>query len=47
MAQVRDPICGMSVDTDRAPAHGTYGGQNVYFCSAMCRKKYEATHRPD
>jgi len=44
--QAKDPICGMSVDTDRAPAQGTYGGQKVYFCSAGCRRKYEASHPP-
>jgi P-type Cu+ transporter len=47
MAQARDPVCGMTVDTERAPAQGTYAGQKVFFCSAGCRRKYEATHRPD
>jgi YHS domain-containing protein len=47
MAQARDPVCGMNVDTDRAPAQGTYAGQKVYFCSAGCRRKYELSHRPD
>ena len=47
MADARDPVCGMNVDTERAAAQGSYGGQKVYFCSAACRRKYEATHRPD
>jgi YHS domain-containing protein len=46
MAESRDPVCGMKVNTERAPATGTYGGQVVYFCSVACRQKYEATHRP-
>jgi YHS domain-containing protein len=37
----------MTVETDRAAAQGTYGGQRVCFCSMACRRKYEATHRPD
>jgi Cu+-exporting ATPase len=45
MTMAKDPICGMSVDTERAPAKGTYGGQLVYFCSKGCLQKYEATHR--
>jgi len=47
MAKVRDPVCGMMVDTDRAPARGTYAGEVVYFCNAACQRKYEATHRQD
>lgn len=46
MVAAKDPICGMSVDTDRAPAKGVYGGKPVYFCSGACQKKYEATHKP-
>ena len=47
MSESRDPICGMKVDMERAPAQGSYGGQKVYFCSPACRRKYEATHAPD
>lgn len=43
MPQAKDPICGMSVDTDRAKFKGTYGGETVYFCSAGCQKSYEAS----
>jgi len=46
MPSAKDPVCGMSVNTERAPAQGLYGGQKVYFCSLACQKKYEATHRP-
>ncbi|MCI4369118.1 MAG: YHS domain-containing protein [Thermoplasmata archaeon] len=42
--KVKDPICGMTVDTDRAPEKGSYAGQWVYFCSAACKKRYEAAH---
>jgi Cu+-exporting ATPase len=47
MVTVRDPVCGMSVETGRAAAHGVYGGNPVYFCSVGCKKKYELTHTPD
>ncbi len=46
MVMVKDPICGMSVDSDRAPAKGVYGGKAVYFCSGGCQKKYELAHKP-
>lgn len=36
----------MTVDTERAPARGVYGGETVYFCAAACQKTYERTHPP-
>lgn len=42
MAQVKDPVCGMSVDTERAVAKGTYGTETVYFCSLACKKTFES-----
>ncbi len=47
MTQVKDPVCGMTIDSGRAAAKGTYGGETVYFCSVPCQKSYERTHRPD
>jgi len=44
--QARDPICGMSVDTERTKFKGTYQGQPVYFCAASCQAKYEAKAGP-
>jgi P-type Cu+ transporter len=44
MAQAKDPVCGMMVDTEKAAARGSYGGQMVYFCSTACQTKYAATH---
>ena len=44
--KAKDPVCGMMVDTERAPAKGTYGGQVVYFCSVACKKSYDAKHGP-
>jgi YHS domain-containing protein len=47
MAKARDPVCGMTVDTERAAAKGSYGGEWLYFCAAACQRKYEASHVPD
>jgi len=47
MSKVKDPVCGMTVESERAAAHGRYAGEAVYFCSDSCRRKYETTHRPD
>lgn len=44
MASSTDPVCGMTVDMERAPAKDSYGGQTVYFCSKACQRKYETTH---
>ncbi len=46
MAKVKDPICGMMVDTEKAPAKGEYNGQMVYFCHPNCQKAYEAKRKP-
>ncbi|MCI4337667.1 MAG: YHS domain-containing protein [Thermoplasmata archaeon] len=39
--KVRDPVCGMTIDPDRAAAKGTYDGQTVYFCAVGCQKEFE------
>lgn len=45
MSSTKDPICGMTVDTETAPAKGNYGGEAVFFCSAACQKTYEARRK--
>jgi Cu+-exporting ATPase len=37
-----DPVCGMTVDPARAAGRVEHGGQTVYFCSAICRSRFEA-----
>jgi YHS domain-containing protein len=39
--KVRDPVCGMTIDAERAAAKGTYDGTTVYFCANSCRLEYE------
>jgi len=36
---VKDPICGMTVNTDTAIKQ-TINGQTYYFCSESCRKEF-------
>jgi len=44
--KAKDPVCGMTVDSERAAGHGVYGGETVFFCSVGCQKTYERTHPP-
>ncbi len=40
MEQV-DPVCGMMVDPNTAPATSDYKGQIYYFCSFGCKQDFE------
>lgn len=40
--QARDPVCGMYVDTATARERSTFNGETYYFCSAACRRTFEA-----
>ena len=42
MAQVTDPVCGMSVESETAAAQSQYQGRTFYFCSAQCKKQFDA-----
>ena len=35
-----DPVCGMSVDRQRAPAQAMYDGHVSYFCARGCRDEF-------
>ncbi|MES1259605.1 MAG: YHS domain-containing protein, partial [Gemmatimonadota bacterium] len=37
MPQVQDPVCGMMVDPDDAPATSEWEGKSYFFCSATCK----------
>ena len=41
-ALVRDPVCGMEVDPERAPAHARIDGVDYWFCARGCRDEFEA-----
>ena len=38
----RDVVCGMQVDPAKAAGKSEYGGKTYYFCSATCKKKFDA-----
>ena len=42
MGQVKDPVCGMTIEVARAAGSVTYGSEEVYFCSDNCRRAFEA-----
>ena len=42
MAEARDPVCGMIVDTQNAVAEAQYGGTAFYFCSVECQQSFES-----
>lgn len=39
---VKDPVCGMNVDTATAKHRAEHGGRTYYFCSSSCREKFLA-----
>ncbi|TDR56845.1 Cu+-exporting ATPase [Halomonas ventosae] len=39
---VKDPVCGMEVDPHATQHRATHADTTWYFCSATCRKKFEA-----
>lgn len=42
MATVKDPVCGMMIDSDTAPYHVAHEDHTHYFCSKNCRDKFQA-----
>jgi YHS domain-containing protein/uncharacterized membrane protein YraQ (UPF0718 family) len=36
-----DPVCGMQLRADEAPAHASHEGRLFHFCSDRCRAKFE------
>jgi P-type Cu+ transporter len=37
---MRDPVCGMTVDPDRAEHCSQFAGQTYYFCSGGCHRRF-------
>ncbi|MBV9110632.1 MAG: heavy metal translocating P-type ATPase [Gemmatimonadetes bacterium] len=37
-----DPVCGMTVDPDTAAGHSEHGGEMYWFCSAGCKRAFDA-----
>ncbi len=36
-----DPVCNMTVESEKAAAQSEYEGTIYYFCSEGCHKKFE------
>ena len=43
--QVKDPVCGMTIDPATAAGTSHYHGQTIHFCSLGCKAKFDA--QPD
>ena len=41
MAQVRDVVCGMTVDSDTAQHRSEYKGNTYYFCAPGCKTAFD------
>lgn len=41
MAQVKDPVCGMMINSKEAMGTSEYNGKLYYFCSQTCKSKFE------
>jgi Cu+-exporting ATPase len=41
-AEVRDPVCGMTVDTAGARHRAEFGGRTYYLCCGGCRERFLA-----
>lgn len=41
MAQGRDVVCGMTVDSETAQHRSEYKGQTYYFCSRGCKVAFD------
>ena len=42
MAQVKDPVCGMTIEDTKAAATVVHDGQTYYFCSKHCAETFKA-----
>lgn len=40
--QVKDPVCGMEIESETAFATREHDGRTFYFCSEACVKKSDA-----
>ena len=37
----KDPVCGMTVEPEKAAAESDYEGMKIYFCNPGCKEKFE------
>ena len=41
----RDPVCGMDVDPEGAPARAVYRGTAYFFCTESCKADFDLDPR--
>jgi len=41
MAQVKDLVCGMMINSETAPFQSEYEGGTYYFCAPGCKKAFD------
>jgi Cu+-exporting ATPase len=39
--KVVDPVCKMTIDSEKAAATSQYKGQTIYFCAKGCKAKFD------
>ena len=43
MAQVKDPVCGMTMKDADVVATSEYQGKHYFFCGAGCKAQFDAS----
>jgi YHS domain-containing protein len=41
---VKDPVCGMDIESATAAGHTDHDGRTYYFCGSKCKEKFD--HNP-
>ena len=41
MAQVVDPVCGMTIESSSAAGESRHNGTTFYFCTAACKREFD------
>ena len=39
--RIKDPVCGMDIEKQKAKGPASHMGRSFYFCSESCQKKFE------
>ena len=39
--KVVDPVCKMTIDSEKAAATSEFKGQTIYFCAKGCKSKFD------
>ncbi len=42
MAQVKDPVCGMTIDSNSAAGQSVFKNETYYFCGEKCKSQFDS-----